>query len=156
LGLEPFISNTQIQASISADDIAEPGFINVSAFNPSPGGGSSNALSFRIKIATRVEVSVDSVFVSSGTQYVKLKARVIDTLTGQPIYGIGYRYIYTYFYLDRRYIGMSRVNGVQGGAYAGYSVISYKIKSGTHPAKAVFNENDKYGGSQAEISFSVP
>ena len=151
-----FVSNTQVQASISADDIADPGIMNVSVFNPFPGGGSSNALPFRIKIATRVEVSVDSVFVSSGTQYVKLKARVIDTLTGQPIYGIGYRYIYTYFYLDRRYIGMSRVNGVQGGAYAGYSVISYKIKSGTHPAKVVFNENEKYGGSEAQISFSVP
>ncbi len=151
-----FVSNTQVQASVSADDIADPGIMNVAVFNPFPGGGSSNALPFRIKIATRVEVSVDSVFVSSGTQYVKLKARVIDTLSGQPIYGIGYRYIYTYFYLDRRYIGMSRVNGVQGGAYAGYSVISYKIKSGTHPAKVVFNENEKYGGSEAQISFSVP
>ena len=86
----------------------------------------------------------------------KLRARVIDALSGQTIYGIGYRYIYTYFYLDRRYIGMSRVNGVQGGVYAGYSVISYKIKSGSHSAKAVFNENEKYGGSGVEIQFNVP
>ena len=149
-----FVSSTQIQASISADDIADPGIMNINVFNKSPGGGSSNSLPFRIKIPTSVELSVDSVFESSGTKYVKLKARVIDTLTGQTIYGIGYRYIYTYFYLDRRYIGMSRVN--KSGTYAGYSVITYKIKSGSHPAKAVFNENEKYGGSATEIQFTVP
>jgi LmbE family N-acetylglucosaminyl deacetylase len=149
-----FVSNTQIQASISADDIADPGIINVSVFNPSPGGGSSNALPFRIKIATRVELFVDSFSISSGTQYVKLKARVIDTKTGQPYYGIGYRYIYTYFYLDRRYIGLSRVN--KSGTYAGYSIISYKAKTGAHLAKAVFNEDEKYGGSEAEIQFTAP
>ena len=149
-----FVSNTQIQASISADDIDDPGIMNINVFNPLPGGGSSNSLPFRIKIPTRVELTVDSIFVSSGTQYVKLKARVIDTMTGQTIYGIGYRYIYTYFYLDRRYIGMSRVN--QSGTYAGYSVISYKAKTGAHLAKAVFNEDEKYGGSEAEIQFTAP
>jgi hypothetical protein len=149
-----FVSNTQIQASISADDIADSGIMNINVFNPLPGGGISNSLPFRILIPTRVELSVGGFSTSSGTQYVKLKARVIDAMTGQTIYGIGHRYIYTYFYLDRRYIGMSRVN--QSGTDAGYSVISYKAKTGAHLAKAVYNEDEKYGGSQVEIQFTAP
>jgi len=49
---------------------------------------------------------------------------------------------------------MARVN--QSGTYAGYSVISYKAKTGAHLAKAVFNEDEKYGGSEAEIQFTAP
>lgn len=46
-----FTSNTQLQAAISASDVASGGTAAVTVFNPAPGGGSSNALNFTINPA---------------------------------------------------------------------------------------------------------
>ncbi len=43
-----FVSSTQLQAAISAADVAIPGTALVTVFTPQPGGGDSNALSFTI------------------------------------------------------------------------------------------------------------
>ena len=43
-----FVSDTQLTASIAAGDIAIAGTANITVFNPTPGGGVSNALNFTI------------------------------------------------------------------------------------------------------------
>jgi hypothetical protein len=43
-----FISSTQLKADIAAADIASPGTASMTVFNPAPGGGTSNALTFTI------------------------------------------------------------------------------------------------------------
>jgi len=43
-----FVNSNQVTASIPASDIAAPGSANVTVFNPAPGGGTSNTLSFSI------------------------------------------------------------------------------------------------------------
>ena len=43
-----FISSTQLTASIPASDIANPGTAQITVFNPTPGGGTSNSLAFAI------------------------------------------------------------------------------------------------------------
>ncbi len=43
-----FVSGTQLAASIPASDIAAAGSAQVAVFNPSPGGGTSTALTFAI------------------------------------------------------------------------------------------------------------
>ena len=43
-----FVSATQIQAAIPASDVATSGTAQITAVNPAPGGGQSNALSFTI------------------------------------------------------------------------------------------------------------
>jgi hypothetical protein len=43
-----YVSSTQLSAAISASDIATQGTANVTVFNPSPGGGTSNQLTFTI------------------------------------------------------------------------------------------------------------
>ncbi len=43
-----FLSGSQLQASISATDIASSGNVPVTVFTPSPGGGTSNSISFGI------------------------------------------------------------------------------------------------------------
>jgi uncharacterized protein (TIGR03437 family) len=43
-----FVSNTQLTAQIPASDLIVPGAAGVSVFNPTPGGGASNVLSFAI------------------------------------------------------------------------------------------------------------
>ncbi|MCP4539697.1 MAG: cell shape-determining protein, partial [Chloroflexi bacterium] len=44
-----FISDSQLQALIPASDLAAPGPAGVTVVNPTPGGGSSNALTFSIE-----------------------------------------------------------------------------------------------------------
>ncbi len=46
-----FVSATQLTAAITASDIASAGTAQVSVFNPAPGGGASNALTFTIAAA---------------------------------------------------------------------------------------------------------
>jgi uncharacterized protein (TIGR03437 family) len=43
-----FVSNTQLTAAITAADIAAAGVANVTVFNPTPGGGTSNISTFTI------------------------------------------------------------------------------------------------------------
>src|SRR5215510_4784992 len=43
-----FVSATQLTASIPASDLTTAGFASVKVFNPGPGGGASNALTFTI------------------------------------------------------------------------------------------------------------
>ena len=43
-----FVSSTQLQATITTADIATAGTATVTVFNPAPGGGTSNALTFTI------------------------------------------------------------------------------------------------------------
>ena len=45
-----FVSETQLQAEISAGDLAEPGTAQVTVFNRGPGGGTSSALTFTINL----------------------------------------------------------------------------------------------------------
>jgi hypothetical protein len=47
-----FASPTQLTANIAASDIAAPGSATVTVFNPTPGGGISNALGFTIAAGT--------------------------------------------------------------------------------------------------------
>jgi hypothetical protein len=44
-----FVSSKQLKATILASDVAAAGNATVTAFNPGPGGGTSNALTFVIK-----------------------------------------------------------------------------------------------------------
>src|SRR5204863_22557 len=43
-----FVSGTQLQASISASDVAAAGVVQVSVLTPAPGGGTSGDLTFTI------------------------------------------------------------------------------------------------------------
>jgi hypothetical protein len=53
-----FVSSTVLTASIPASDVAGPGTATVSVFNPQPGGGTSNSLTFTI--STPISVTVQA------------------------------------------------------------------------------------------------
>jgi hypothetical protein len=59
-----FVSSTQLQASISAGDVATAGTAQVSVSTPSPGGGTSGALPFTV--APPATITVSSINVSTG------------------------------------------------------------------------------------------
>ena len=52
-----FVSSSQLQAAITATDIATPGTAQVTVFNPSPAGGTSNVMSFTISSGPSVTLS---------------------------------------------------------------------------------------------------
>jgi hypothetical protein len=43
-----FVSGTQLQAAIRRTDVAAAGTATVTVFNPTPGGGTSNAATFTV------------------------------------------------------------------------------------------------------------
>ncbi len=60
-----FVSATQLTASIPASDIATGGTAQVTVFNPSPGGGTSNALPFSITISNNPAPTLASLSITS-------------------------------------------------------------------------------------------
>jgi subtilisin family serine protease len=56
-----FVSATQLQAAISAADLAAVGSAQVSVFSPSPGGGTSNPLTFSVTVAPVLTVNTTTV-----------------------------------------------------------------------------------------------
>ncbi|MDD1658410.1 MAG: lectin like domain-containing protein, partial [Methanomicrobiales archaeon] len=62
-----YVSPTQLTASIPAADIATAGSASVTVFNPTPGGGTSNALTFTINTANNPVPTLASISPSSAT-----------------------------------------------------------------------------------------
>ncbi|HTZ97783.1 MAG TPA: IPT/TIG domain-containing protein [Terriglobales bacterium] len=54
-----FVSSTEVQATILASDIAQPGRFKVTAVNPPPGGGTSSALIFTVNNPVPSMQSID-------------------------------------------------------------------------------------------------
>ncbi len=63
----PFVSATQLTATISASDIAVAGTAQVTVFNPAPGGGTSNAQTFTISNVSSGLIAAYSFNAGSGT-----------------------------------------------------------------------------------------
>lgn len=63
-----FISSKQLQAQISAEDVATAGTVSINVVNPSPGGGTSNTVFFPIQTrAPSVAMAISSGFSGSGS-----------------------------------------------------------------------------------------
>jgi hypothetical protein len=63
-----FISSSQLEARISAADVAKAGTASITALNPAPGGGISNVIYFPIrKPASTVALTLDKGFTATGT-----------------------------------------------------------------------------------------
>ena len=56
-----YVSPTQLTTAITAADIASAGTFPVTVFNPTPGGGTSNAVNFTIQAATYPDLIVQSI-----------------------------------------------------------------------------------------------
>jgi hypothetical protein len=86
-----YVSSTQVTASITAGDIATAGTVAVTVFNPTPGGGTSDALTFTINPGAAAAVSV---FAGSGQSApintafaTALQAKVTDA-SSNPLSGV--------------------------------------------------------------------
>jgi hypothetical protein len=70
-----FVSASQLTASILASDISSPGSFNVTVFNPTPGGGTSNAQTFTVTTLALSPVTIASNNANTS------KAKVGDVVT---------------------------------------------------------------------------
>jgi hypothetical protein len=65
-----YVRSTQLTAAISASDIASAGTVQVTVFNPTPGGGTSSALTFTINAAETMVITTTQLPASaSGKPY---------------------------------------------------------------------------------------
>jgi hypothetical protein len=62
-----FGSSTQITAAIPASDAAAPTLASVTVFNPTPGGGTSNAVSYRIREPAPVVSGLSPAVITAGS-----------------------------------------------------------------------------------------
>ncbi len=53
-----FVSSTQLRTPVAAGEVLDPGTVNVTVFNPGPGGGESNPLAFTIEAAPNPTPSI--------------------------------------------------------------------------------------------------
>jgi hypothetical protein len=86
-----YVNSTQVTASITAGDIATAGTVAVTVFNPAPGGGTSDALTFTNNPSAAAAVSV---FAGSGQSATintafgtALQAKVTDA-SNNPLSGV--------------------------------------------------------------------
>ena len=78
-----YVSSTQLTAPIASTDIATAGTVPVAVFNPTPGGGTSGALTFTINPASTTPPSAS--FGGSPVNGKRpLKVQFTDTSTGNP------------------------------------------------------------------------
>jgi hypothetical protein len=71
-----FVSSTRVTASISAADAASAGTASITVVNPAPGGGSSSAVSFKVRDAAPVISAISPGVISAGN------GGVVLTITG--------------------------------------------------------------------------
>lgn len=64
-----FVSSTQLTAQIPASDIANPGTVTVTVFNPAPGGGTSATQSFTITSGATITSLVPSLVIAGGAAF---------------------------------------------------------------------------------------
>lgn len=81
-----FVNNTQLTASIPASAITTAGSVTIAVTNPSPGGGTSNALSLTINNPVPVLSSASPASVIAGSGSFKLTLNGTKFLTNSTVY----------------------------------------------------------------------
>jgi hypothetical protein len=88
-----YVSPIQVTASITAVDIATAGTANVTVFNPSPGGGTSNTLSFNIQQPGNPVPSIGALspaYVTAGSPAFTLTITGANFVSGSVVLGNGW------------------------------------------------------------------
>jgi hypothetical protein len=80
-----YVSGTQLTAAITAADIAAAGTASVTVYNPAPGGGASNALSFSVKNCGSTLTSLNPSSATPGGSAFTLTANGTNFVTGSVV-----------------------------------------------------------------------
>lgn len=94
-----YVSSSQLQALITASDIATAGTVSVSVTNPSPGGGNSGATEFTINSTSNLAPTLSSLsptIVNAGTSGFILTVRGANFVSGSTIEWNGTALLTTY------------------------------------------------------------
>ncbi len=77
-----YVNSTQLQATLSSGDIAQPGSLQVTVTNPEPGGGTSNAVALAVNTAVPTIASVSPISVVAGAASTTLSVTGTGFVTG--------------------------------------------------------------------------
>ncbi len=77
-----YVNSTQLQATVSSGDVAQPGSLQVTVTNPEPGGGTSNAVALAVNTAVPTIASVSPVSVVAGAASTTLSVTGTGFVTG--------------------------------------------------------------------------
>ena len=80
-----FVSSTQLTATIPASDVAAGGTVNVTVFNPTPGGGTSTAATFTINNPAPTLTSISPNSASAGATDITLTVTGTNFVPGSMV-----------------------------------------------------------------------
>lgn len=149
-----FVSNSQLTASIQASDLTTAGTINVTVFNPTPGGGTSGALTFTINTPnpipvitsispnTAVENSAGFILTVNGSNFVNGAVVRWDGQNRTTTFVSATQLTAQILAADLQGTGQASVtvvNPLPGGGTS--NVITFNITSGQNPAPTLTGIN---------------
>jgi uncharacterized protein (TIGR03437 family) len=142
-----FVSNSQLTAAIPASDLNTAGTVNITIFNPAPGGGTSNALPFTVNLPnpvptitslnpnTAVEGSAGFTLTVNGTNFVSDSVVRVDGQPRTTTFVSATRLTAQVLSSDIQGMGSASVtvfNPLPGGGTS--NVVLFNITSGQNPA----------------------
>jgi uncharacterized protein (TIGR03437 family) len=128
-----FASATQLTASISASDVALAGTAQVTVFNPTPGGGASNALSFTMNNPAPSLSTLSPSSVMTGSSAFKLTIIGTNFVTGSVV----------------QWNGSSRLSAFVSSSQLTASISATDVASAGAAQVTVFNSTPGGGTSNA-------
>ncbi len=135
-----FVSATQLTAAITAADIAAAGTASVTAVNPAPGGGASNAVTFTINNPTPAITTLNPASVTAGGQAFTLTVNGSNFVNGSTV----------------NINGNSRATTFVSSTQLTAAILASDIATGTSAAITVFNPAPGGGTSNSTSLTIVP
>jgi uncharacterized protein (TIGR03437 family) len=133
-----FASAMQLTASISASDVAVAGTAQVTVFNPTPGGGASNALSFTMNNPAPSLSTLSPSSVTAGSSTLKLTITGTSFVTGSVV----------------QWNGSSRPSAFVSSTQLTASISASDVASAGTAQVTVFNSAPG-GGTSSALTFTI-
>jgi len=133
-----FVSSLQLQATIPASDLAAPGTVQVTVYNPPPGGGTSPALNFSIANPVPTITSLTPVSTNAGGAAFTLAVNGTSFVSGAKV----------------RWNGADRVTNFASSSLLLASISASDIANVGTAWITVFNPSPG-GGASNSVTFSI-
>lgn len=133
-----FISNTEVDVTILSGDIASGGYATITVFNPAPGGGLSNGLSFTVNNPSPVVDSITPSSASAGGWAFTLIVNGTNFVPGSIV----------------RWNGSARTTSFVNSTRIDAEILAADIAAGGTASVRVYNGTPG-GGTSGALSFTI-
>ncbi|HEX4945114.1 MAG TPA: hypothetical protein VFZ34_00435 [Blastocatellia bacterium] len=133
-----FVNATQLTAAISADDIKNGGNVEITVFNPTPGGGTSGAITFPINNPAPTVTSLAPASIASGASAFSLTVNGTGFVPGSVV----------------RWNGSDRATTLVSSTQLSAAITAADVASAGTAKVRVFNPTPA-GGLSSELDFTI-